>query len=85
MAFDPESRRVVSVVPGERTAENVVAVVEDFRRRTGGRMMDLITTDGDSAYEEAILAAYGETITPPRTGKRGRPGAPYKARSRPRG
>jgi hypothetical protein len=69
---------VVSVVPGERTAESVVAVVEDFQRRTGGRLMDLITTDGYAAYEEAILEAYGETITPPRTGKRGRPKAPYK-------
>jgi IS1 family transposase len=78
VAFDPESRLVVSVVPGARTAENVAAVVEDFRRRTGGRLMDLITTDGYPAYEEAILDAYGETITPPRTGKRGRPKAPYK-------
>lgn len=78
VAFDPESRLVVSVVPGERTAENVVAVVEDFKRRTGGRMMDLITTDGYSAYEEAILDAYGATITPPRTGKRGRPKGSYK-------
>jgi len=79
VAFDAESRLVVSVVPGERTAENVVAVVEDFRRRTGGRLMDLITTDGYPASEGAILAAYGETITPPRTGKRGRPKAPYQA------
>jgi IS1 family transposase len=78
VAFDAESRLVISVVPGERTAENVVAVVEDFRRRTGGRLMDLITTDGYSAYEEAILDAYGETITPARTGKRGRPRAPCK-------
>ena len=78
MAFDAESRLVISVVPGERTAENVVAVVEDFKRRTGGRLMDLMTTDGYPAYEAAILAAYGETITPPRTGKRGRPKAPYK-------
>ena len=69
---------VVSVVPGERTAENVVAVVEDVKRRTAGRLMDLIMTDGYPAYEEAILDAYGETITPPRTGKRGRPKAPYK-------
>jgi len=64
-------------VPGERTAESVVAVVADFKRRTGGRLMDRITTDGYSAYEEAILDAYGETITPPRIGKRGRPKAPY--------
>lgn len=78
VAVDAESRLVVSVVPGARTAESVAAVVEDFKRRTGGRLMNLITTDGYPAYEEAILEAYGETITPPRTGKRGRPRAPYK-------
>jgi IS1 family transposase len=78
VALDAESRLVVSVVPGERTAESVVAVVEDFKRRTEGRLMDLITTDGYPAYEDAILRAYGETITPPRTGKRGRPRAAYK-------
>jgi IS1 family transposase len=69
---------VLCVVPGERTAEKVAAVVEDVKRRTGDRLMDLITTDGYPAYEEAILNAYGETFTPPRTGKRGRPKAPYK-------
>jgi hypothetical protein len=79
VAIDAESRLALCVVPGERTAENVVAIVGDVRRRTGGRLMDLITTDGYPAYEGAILDAYGETITPPRTGKRGRPRAPYKA------
>jgi IS1 family transposase len=69
---------ILSVVPGERTAEKVVAVVGDVRRRTGGRLMDLITTDGFPAYESAILDAYGVMITPPRTGKRGRPRGPYK-------
>lgn len=44
----------------------------------GGRLLDLITTDGYPAYAEAILNAYGETITPPRSGKRGRPWVPYK-------
>jgi IS1 family transposase len=78
VAIDAESRLVVSVVPGERTAESVVAVVEDFKRRTGGRLMDLITTDGYPAYEEALLEAYGETVTPPRTGRRGRPKSAYK-------
>jgi IS1 family transposase len=78
VAIDAESRLILSVVPGERTAANVVAVVEDVKRRTEGRLMNLITTDGYPAYEKAILDAYGETITPPRTGKRGRPQAPYK-------
>ena len=78
VAIDAESRLIVSVVPGERTAKNVMAVIEDFQRRTEGRLMNLITTDGYPAYEEAILNAYGKTITPPRTGKRGRPKSPFK-------
>lgn len=78
MAFDPESRLVVSVVPGKRTTETAVALVTDFKRRTGDRLMNLITTDGYPAYEEVILNAYGETVTPPRTGRPGRPKAPYK-------
>ena len=38
VAIDAESRWVVSVVPGERTAEKVVAVIEDVKRRTRGRL-----------------------------------------------
>lgn len=79
MALDPEHRLVVSVVPGERTAANVQALVNDFKERTGGRLMNLITTDEYPAYQTAILAAYGETIVPERTGKPGRPAAPYQA------
>jgi IS1 family transposase len=70
---------VVAVVPGRRTAENTEALVEQFRRRTGGRLMNLMTSDDYPAYEAAILHAYGETVTPPRTGKRGRPRASYQA------
>jgi hypothetical protein len=66
------------VVPGKRTAENAGALVAEFRRRTAGRPMSLITTDEYAPYREAILRAYGETVTPPRTGKRGRPRNPYK-------
>jgi IS1 family transposase len=76
VAFDPEHRLVVAVVPGARDAENTEALVAEFRRRTGDRTMDLMTSDGYPAYETAILRAYGETVTPPRTGKRGRPKAP---------
>jgi len=40
--------------------------------------MSLITTDEYAAYREAILRAYGATVTPPRTGKPGRPRKPYR-------
>ena len=78
VAFDPEHRLVVSVVPGKRTAENTQALVDDFKRRTGGRLMQLITSDEYASYETALLEAYGETVVPERTGKPGRPRSPYK-------
>ena len=45
VAFDPEHRLVVSVVPGKRTTEHVRQLVNDFKERTEGRLMNLITTD----------------------------------------
>ncbi len=79
MALDPEHRLVVAAIPGARTIENIEALVADFRRRTEGRLMNLMTSDDYPAYETAILHAYGETVTPPRTGKPGRPKASYQA------
>lgn len=78
VALDPEHRLVVSVVPGKRSAENVEKVVQDFKARTGGRPMNLITSDEYPAYQAALLNAYGTEVVPPRTGKPGRPQAPYK-------
>jgi IS1 family transposase len=78
VAYDPEHRLVVAVVPGGRDVEGTEALVGEFRRRTGGRTMRLMTSDAYPAYETAILDAYGETITPPRTGKPGRPRGPHK-------
>jgi IS1 family transposase len=78
VALDPEHRLVLSVVPGERTAENTKELVQDFHRRTEGRIPNLITTDEYPAYATAILETYGETVVPERTGKPGRPKAPYQ-------
>jgi hypothetical protein len=44
----------------------------------GGRAPELITTDEYSAYEGAILEAFGTEVVPPRTGKPGRPRKPFK-------
>lgn len=78
VAFDPEHRLVVSVVPGERTAESVKELVVDVKERLGGRTPELITTDEHAPYEGAILEVFGTEVVPPRTGKPGRPRKPYK-------
>jgi IS1 family transposase len=73
LAYDPEHRLVVSVVPGKRTAENIEKLVFNFHKRTDGRMMNLMTSDEYKPYKKAILKAYGQTFKPPPTGQRGRP------------
>ena len=73
IAYDPEHRLVISVVPGKRTAKNVDKLVADFKKRTGGRIMNLITSDEYKPYKKAILKAYGRKVVSPATGKRGRP------------
>ena len=75
VALDPTHRLVLEVVPGARTIENTEALVAGARHRTGGRLMNLMTSDAYPAYETAIRHAYGETVEPPRTGKPGRPKA----------
>ncbi len=69
---------MVSVVPGKRTQDKVHQLVQDFKKRTGGRLMNLMTSDEYPAYEQAIRDAYAQTVTPPRTGKPGRPKGPQK-------
>jgi IS1 family transposase/transposase-like protein len=81
VAFDPEHRLVVSVIPGERTAGSARELVSDVKERLGGRTPALITTDEYAPYEGAILEAFGTEVVPPRTGKRGRPPKPYKVAS----
>jgi IS1 family transposase len=77
VALDPESRLVVSLVVGKRTEGATHALVGDFHRRTGGRVMRLITSDEYPVYASAIRDTYGQVVAPPRTG---RPGRPPKAR-----
>jgi len=80
VAVDPEHRLVLSVVPGKRTAANVDELVSDVKVRLEGRVPRLVTTDEYAPYRQAVLDAWGEDVTPPRTGK---PGRPRKARREP--
>ena len=78
VAFDPEYRLVVSVVPGKRTEEKVHQLVRDFKERTGGRLMNLLTSDEYAPYKTAIFEAYAREQEQPRTGRPGRPKKPRK-------
>ena len=44
VAYDPESRLVMAVVPGARNAENVEELVDEVKDRTGGRLMEFFGT-----------------------------------------
>lgn len=63
IGYDPEHRLVVCVVPGTRCGANAEEVVEQFRRRTGGQAMNLITSDEHRPYQEAVRQAYGVEAT----------------------
>jgi len=66
VALDPEHRLVVSAVVGKRTYENARQVVYEFRERTDGRFINLMTSDEYSAYTGAIAEVYAEPeLSPP--------------------
>jgi hypothetical protein len=77
VALDAESRLVVSLVIDKRTTGATYSLVQDFHRRTGGRVMRLMTSDEYPVYADAIRATYGRVVVPPRTGRPGRPRRPY--------
>jgi hypothetical protein len=74
-AVDAESRILLSLVPGKRTAENCDKVVEDVKIRTGGRTDLLITTDEHAPYTSAIEKAYAVEVPQQKSPGPGRPPA----------
>jgi IS1 family transposase len=73
VAYDPEHRLVLAVVPGARTVENTEAIVAEAKRRLGGEAPGLITSDEFPAYAKAIEAAFSEPAPTPGKRKPGRP------------
>jgi len=71
VALDAEHRLVVSALVGKHSAEHVGLLVEYFHRRTEGRLMNLMTSDENPAYAEAIKETYGQEYQPRRRGPRG--------------
>jgi IS1 family transposase len=78
VALDPESRLVLAVVPGARDAEAVEEVIGEVKDRTGGRVLELVTSDDYPAYETALLEAYGQEVTTTATGRPSRKMIPEK-------
>jgi IS1 family transposase len=73
VAFDPEHRLVLAVIPGARTAENAQAIVEEVKQRTGEAPPALLTSDESPAYTTAIETTFGVPVPPPVERGPGRP------------
>jgi hypothetical protein len=60
VALDPEHRLVLGVVVGKRIEDNARQLVYEFRERTDGRFINLMTSDEYPAYAAAITEQYAE-------------------------
>jgi hypothetical protein len=65
VALDPEHRLVLSAVVGKRTEANARQVVYEFRERTDGRPLNLMTSDEYPADATALAEVYAEAVIPP--------------------
>lgn len=72
VAFDPEHKLVLAVVPGARVTESVEEVVAEVKGRLGGRPPALMTTDAYAVYEAVIAEAFSRPAVAPQ--ERSRPG-----------
>jgi hypothetical protein len=78
VAYDPEHRLVLAVVPGARSIENAEAIVAEVKGRTSDVPPRLITSDEYPAYHSAIAAVFGVPTTGPATGPGRRPVVPER-------
>ena len=69
---------MLAVVPGARDAESVEEVVGEVKDRTGGRVLDLATSDAYPVYASALRNAYGQEVATTATGRPGRTMVPDK-------
>jgi IS1 family transposase len=67
VALDPEHRLVLGVVVGKRIEDNARQLVYEFRERTDGRFINLMTSDEYPAYAAAITEQYAEPPGAPAT------------------
>src|SRR3954449_8418099 len=72
VAYDPEHRLVLIVVPGARSIENAEITVEETKARLGDEPL-LMTSDEFAAYATALETTFGAPAPPPEKRGPGRP------------
>jgi hypothetical protein len=78
VAFDPEHKLVLAVVPGARVRENVEEVVAEVKDRLGDRVPALMTSDEYAVYETVIETTFSESVAQTPTGPGRRPLRPQR-------
>jgi IS1 family transposase len=73
VAFDPEHKLVLAVIPGARTGENSNAIVAKVSQQLGGKPPELMTSDEYAPYTTAIETTFSKPEPAPRERKPGRP------------
>src|SRR6516164_2360904 len=57
--LDPETKLIVTLVVGRRTADTAFEAFLDFYTRTDGQLPELLTTDAYASYVTVIVSVYG--------------------------
>jgi hypothetical protein len=78
VAFDPEHKLVLAVVPGARVTESVEEVVAEVKDRLGDQPPALMTSDEYAASETVIATTFSEVVHETPKGPGGRPILPER-------
>jgi len=77
IAFAPVSKLVPAWVAGKRLLNDGRTLLKCLKNRLDGTI-PFFTSDNLPHYADALLEVYGQTVTPPKTNKPGRPRKSYK-------
>jgi hypothetical protein len=78
VAYDPEHKLVLAVVPGARVTESVAEVVAEVKDRLGDQPPALMTSDEHAAYETVIATTFSEVVPQAPAGPGRRPLLPER-------
>jgi len=65
VAYDPEHKLVLAVVPGARVTESAEEVVAEVKDRLDGQPPELMTSDEYPVYQTVIEAAFSQPVEVP--------------------